>query len=101
MKLLLLHSDYIEYEVKDKAISNPEEISLTKDRLEEALTVFIAVEKNDEKHPKQVVINSSTEIEKTANQLKVKNIMLYPIDIGLFSRHAVVFEPDFITNGIE
>jgi len=45
MKLLLIHSDYIEYEVKDKAIPNPEEVKLKKDRLEEALTAFIAVEK--------------------------------------------------------
>jgi len=78
MKLLLIHSDYIEYEVKDKAISNPEEISQKKDRLEEALTVFIAVEKNDEKSPQQVVIDTVTEIEKTAEQLKVRNIMIYP-----------------------
>lgn len=78
MKLLLIHSDYIEYEVKGKAISNPEEISLKKDRLEEALTVFIAVEKNDEKSPHQVVLDATAEIEKTAEQLKAKNIMLYP-----------------------
>ena len=78
MKLLLIHSDYIEYEVKNKAISNPEEIKLKNDRLEEALTVFIAVEKIDEKSPNQTVIDASKEIEKTAEQLKVKNIMLYP-----------------------
>jgi threonyl-tRNA synthetase len=78
MKLLLIHSDYIEYEVKNKAISNPEEIKLKKDRLEEALTVFIAVEKIDEKSPNQIVIDASKEIEKTAEQLKVKNIMIYP-----------------------
>jgi threonyl-tRNA synthetase len=78
MKLLLIHSDYIEYEVKNKAISNPEEIKLNKDRLEEALTVFIAIEKIDEKSPNQTVIDASNEIEKTAEQLKVKNIMLYP-----------------------
>ena len=78
MKLLLIHSDYIEYEVKDKAISNPEEVKLKKDRLEEALTAFIAVEKNDEKSPRQAVSQAVTEIEKIAEQLKVKNIMLYP-----------------------
>jgi threonyl-tRNA synthetase len=78
MKLLLIHSDYIEYEVKNKAISNPEEIKYNKDRLEEALTVFIAIEKIDEKSPNQTVIDASKEIEKTAEQLKVKNIMLYP-----------------------
>jgi threonyl-tRNA synthetase len=78
MKLLLIHSDYIEYEVKDKAISNPEETSILKDRLDEALTVFIAVEKNDEKSPHQTVLDAIAEIEKTAEQLKVRNIMVYP-----------------------
>jgi threonyl-tRNA synthetase len=78
MKLLLIHSDFIEYEVKEKAIPHPEETSTTKDRLDEALTVFIAVEKVDEKAPLQAVEEACKEIIKTAEQLKVKNIMLYP-----------------------
>ena len=78
MKLLLIHSDYIEYEVKDKAIKAPEEIDVKHDRLDEALTVFTAVEKVDEKSPDQAVLDSVVEIVKTAEQLKVKNIMLYP-----------------------
>ena len=78
MKLLLIHSDFIEYEVKDKAIKNPEETKLKTDKLEEALTAFTAVEKIDEKSPKQAVKQAVSEIEKTAEQLKAKNIMLYP-----------------------
>ena len=78
MKLLLIHSDYIEYEVKDKAIQRPEEIDKKTDKLEEALTAFTAVEKVDEKSPKQAVLDAASEIKKTAEQLKVKNIMLYP-----------------------
>jgi len=78
MKLLLIHSDYIEYEVKDKAIKNPEETDKKTDRFEEALTAFTAVEKIDEKSPRQAVLDATAEIEKTAEQLRVKNIMLYP-----------------------
>jgi len=78
MKLLLIHSDFIEYEVKEKAIPHPEETKTKKDRFDEALTVFIAVEKIDEKSPSQAVDEASKEILKTAEQLKVKNIMLYP-----------------------
>ncbi|MCX6663435.1 MAG: threonine--tRNA ligase [Euryarchaeota archaeon] len=78
MKLLLIHSDFIEYEVKEKAIPHPEEVKTTKDRLDEALTVFIAVEKVDEKSPTQAVDEAAKEIIKTAEQLKVNNIMLYP-----------------------
>jgi len=78
MKLLLIHSDYIEYEVKGKAIKNPEEAVNKNDRLDEALTVFTAVEKVDEKSPSQAVSQAVSEIKKTADQLKVKNIMVYP-----------------------
>lgn len=78
MKLLLIHSDYIEYEVKTKAIPNPEEAKIRKDRLDEALTIFIAVEKIDEKSPIQAVTDAIVEITKTAEQLKVSNIMIYP-----------------------
>ena len=78
MKLLLIHSDFIEYEVKDKAIKNPEETDVKSGRLEEALTAFTAVEKIDEKSPKKAVLQAVSEIQKTATQLKVKNIMLYP-----------------------
>jgi threonyl-tRNA synthetase len=78
MKLLLIHSDFIEYEVKEKAIPVPEEILTKKDRFDEALTVFIAVEKVDEKSPIQTVEEAAKEIIKTAELLKVKNIMLYP-----------------------
>ena len=78
MKLLLIHSDYIEYEVKDKAIKQPEDTDKKKDRFEEALTVFTAVETIDEKSPGQAVKQAVDEITKTAEQLKVKNIMLYP-----------------------
>ncbi|MCJ7570379.1 MAG: threonine--tRNA ligase [Candidatus Thermoplasmatota archaeon] len=78
MKLLLIHSDYIEYEVKTKAIKTPEDTTKKHDRFEEALTVFTAVEKIDEKGPSQVVKQAVEEITKTADQLKVRNIMLYP-----------------------
>ena len=78
MKLLLIHSDFIEYEVKDKAIKNPEETKIKHDKLEEALTCFTAVEKVDEKSSQQAVKDAVKEIEKTAEQLKVKNIMIYP-----------------------
>jgi threonyl-tRNA synthetase len=78
MKLLLIHSDYIEYEVKNKAIKTPEEIKKKTDRFDEALTVFTAIEKTDSESSDQAIKNAIIEISKTADQLKVKNIMLYP-----------------------
>ncbi|UCB58355.1 MAG: threonine--tRNA ligase [Thermoplasmatales archaeon] len=78
MKLLFIHSDFIEYEVKEKAIKTPEETDKKTDRFEEALTVFTAVEKIDEKSSKHAVTQAIEEITKIAEQLNVKNIMLYP-----------------------
>ena len=78
MKLLLIHSDFIEYEVKQKAIPHPEDTTTMKDRMDEALVVFIAVEKVDESSPVQAVDEAAREIISTAEQLKVNNIMLYP-----------------------
>ena len=78
MKLLLIHSDHISYEVKEKAIAQPEEIEKKHDEMTDALTVFIAVEKQDEKSPQQAINKAHDEILKTAEQLNVSNIMLYP-----------------------
>jgi len=78
MKLLLIHSDYIEYEVRDKAIKQPEEITKKTDRFDEALTVFTAVEKVDEKNTSSSITQAVDEITKTASQLNVRRIMLYP-----------------------
>jgi len=78
MKLLLIHSDFIEYEVKEKAIPQPEEITQKSGRLDEALTAFVAVEKIDETAPDQSVKQAADAIIKMAEQLKVHNIMVYP-----------------------
>jgi len=80
MRMLLIHSDYLEYEVKDKALKKPEEISeeQKKGRLEEVLAAFISVEKIDEQNPEEVVEKAVKEIEDVASQVKTKNIFVYP-----------------------
>ena len=78
MKILLLHTDYIEYEAKEKAIDGADEIDTKKDRLDEALAVFVAVEKDDEDVINETVKNASNEIEEVARNLGVDKIMLYP-----------------------
>lgn len=80
MRMLLIHSDYLEYEVKDKALKKPEEISeeQKKGRLEEVLAAFISVEKIDEQNPEEVVEKAVKEIEDVASQVKTKNMFVYP-----------------------
>ncbi|MCX6695904.1 MAG: hypothetical protein NTU61_06380, partial [Candidatus Altiarchaeota archaeon] len=55
MRVLLIHSDSIEFEAKKKAIKDAEEIKETTGKAENALVVFIAGEKPDEQNPDSVV----------------------------------------------
>lgn len=79
MQLLLIHSDYIEYEVK-KSTQVAEKIkdTMKSGRLEDALTVFIAVEKSDETNPEEITKKAIEEIEKVIEQVKTTKVMLYP-----------------------
>ncbi|MDG6244991.1 MAG: threonine--tRNA ligase [Methanolobus sp.] len=79
MQLLLIHSDYIEYEVKKSTpVAEKIEESFKKGRLEEALTAFIAVEKIDEANVEGAVSKAVEEIKSVASQVKTDNIMVYP-----------------------
>lgn len=79
MQMLLIHSDYIEYETKKKT-KMAEEISeeMKSGRLEEALTAFIAVEKCDEADPAGTVAAAVSQIQKTLEQVKTDRVMVYP-----------------------
>ena len=79
MQLLLIHSDYIEYETK-KSTPVAEEIdsTLKSGSMEEALTAFIAVETYDEEDPLTTVENAADEIRRMVENVKAERIMLYP-----------------------
>ena len=77
MRLLLIHSDYIEYEAKKKT-KMAEECSVLSDRETEALTVFCAVESIDEEDLEGVILQAIGEVKKTAGQVHVDKIMVYP-----------------------
>jgi len=78
MKILLLHTDYIEYEAKEKAVPQAPDLTDTKGRLDEALVVFVAVEKDDESSVEQVVNKATEEIVDVAKKVSATNIMIYP-----------------------
>lgn len=79
MQLLLIHSDYIEFEAK-RPTKMAEEIedSAKKGRLEEALCAFVAVEKFDEDDPEAVIAEGAKQISDVAGQVHANRIMLYP-----------------------
>ncbi|MBU3966889.1 MAG: threonine--tRNA ligase [Euryarchaeota archaeon] len=79
MQILLIHSDYIEYETKKSTpVAEKIEESLKKGRMEEALTVFVAVEKGDEDNIEYTLQQTFVEIKKVIDQVKTDRIMLYP-----------------------
>ena len=79
MQLLLIHSDFIEFEAK-RPTKMAEEITdeARKGRLEEALCAFIAVEKFDEDDPEAVIAESAKQISDVAGQVHANRIMIYP-----------------------
>ncbi len=79
MQILLIHSDYIEYETKRSTpVAEKIDDNLKKGRMEEALTVFVAVEKNDEDNIEYAAKQTAEEIRKVTEQVKTNRVMLYP-----------------------
>ena len=79
MRILLIHSDHLKYQTKSKT-RIAEEIGEEKKKgqFENALVVFTAVEKEDEKNPTAVVDNAVKEIMDVAGKIKAENIVIYP-----------------------
>lgn len=79
MQLLLIHSDYIEFEAKRPTkMAEEVEEQARKGRLEEALCAFVAVEKFDEDDPEAVISEGAKQISDVAGQVHADRIMLYP-----------------------
>lgn len=78
MKILTLHSDYIKFEPKKKAIPSAEDVEKGQREIKECLVVMTAVEKIDEENPHGVMKRYIHEVEDIAGQVKTKTIVLYP-----------------------
>lgn len=78
MKILLLHSDFVEFEPKQKAMKSAEEIEMKKEKIEDCLVVFTAVEKGDEKHPESSAKKLAKEVKDVACQIKATKVVIYP-----------------------
>lgn len=79
MRILIIHSDYLKYTVKNKTkIAEDIEDAKKNGVFDESLVVFSAIEKNDEKNKAGIVKNLVKEVIKTNEQIKAENIILYP-----------------------
>ena len=79
MRIRLIHSDYLYYNVKNKTpVAEEIEDAKKQGAFDESLVVFTAVEKDDENNPQGIVKNLVKEVIKTNDQVKAENIVLYP-----------------------
>jgi len=78
LRILTVHSDFIEFEPKKKAIKAAEEIDKKLNRIEECVVVFSSVEKDDEEHFENVAEKAVTEVLSITDQIGTKTIVLYP-----------------------
>ncbi|HNR44946.1 MAG TPA: threonine--tRNA ligase [Methanofastidiosum sp.] len=76
MRILLIHSDYLEYEITSKTkIAEEIEDSLKKGRMEDCLSVFVAVEEGDDD---SVIDKAFNEVAEVSKSVKSDKVFLYP-----------------------
>jgi threonyl-tRNA synthetase len=80
MRVLFLHVDYLEYEVKQKALKGIPDVPEAKRRgkVEEALVCFITAEQRDEANPAGAAKAAAANIVDIAGQVRTKRVVLYP-----------------------
>lgn len=79
MRTLLIHAGRFEYQVREKAVPNPEELDGAGEGFgENVLVVFTSVEASDGENPEGVAAEASREVSEAAEKLGVKDVILYP-----------------------
>ncbi|MCD6431807.1 threonine--tRNA ligase [Candidatus Bathyarchaeota archaeon] len=75
MRILQLHSNFIEYKPIQKEITQAEEAEKAEKRLEEIVVLFTAVEEGDDENVAKKAID---EVKDFLKKLKVNRILIYP-----------------------
>jgi len=75
LRILQLHSDYIEYKPIKKEIAMAEETEEKTQRFEDIVILFVAVEEGDDE---KVAKNAIEEIKANLDKLKAKRVLIYP-----------------------
>jgi threonyl-tRNA synthetase len=80
MRILFLHVDYLEYEVKEKALKGIPDLpeSKRRGRTEEALVCFVSAEQRDEADLAGAAKAAAANILEVAGQVHTKRVVLYP-----------------------
>ncbi|UCE17035.1 MAG: threonine--tRNA ligase [Candidatus Bathyarchaeota archaeon] len=75
MRILQLHSNFIEYQPIKKEIATAEKCEKKKQQLEELVVLFTCVEKGDDE---AVARKAVEEVKSSLQQLKVNKVLIYP-----------------------
>ena len=79
MRILFIHSDYLEYEVKEKTKdAQPISEDQRRGRMEDALVCFITAEEKDEKDLSGTASSAVREIVDVAGTVKTRRVVVYP-----------------------
>ncbi|MFH1821208.1 MAG: threonine--tRNA ligase [Methanobacteriota archaeon] len=79
MQILLIHADYLEFEVKQRTpVAEDVKPEHRSGRLDEVLVVFSAAEEADEENMGEVAKNAAHEISNVAKNVEAMRIAIYP-----------------------
>ncbi len=76
--MLLIHSEFLKYKPTRKALKYIEDIEKKEVKIDNVLIAFSCAEGRDEKHLKEVVKKSIKEIRHQFDEVKAKNVVIYP-----------------------
>jgi len=92
MRMLLIHSNYLKYKPTRKALKYIKDVEKKEVKLDNVLVVFTCAEGRDQKHLKEVVEKSIKEIKHQFEEVKAKNIVIYPYaHLGTKNFHCIVW----------
>jgi threonyl-tRNA synthetase len=76
MRILLLHSDFIEYQPISKEVQTAEDIpSKSKEKIDEVIVALVAVEKDDDE---SIIGDVCKELKTYGETIKCDNLLIYP-----------------------
>lgn len=78
MRMLLIHSKFLEYKPTKKALKYVKDVEKKKIKIENVLVAFTAAEGRDKSHLKEIIKKSIKEIKHQFEEVKAKNIVIYP-----------------------
>ncbi|MDI6884392.1 MAG: threonyl-tRNA synthetase editing domain-containing protein, partial [Hadesarchaea archaeon] len=79
MRILLIHAEFLEFEVKQRTpVAEEVQPDQRSGRLEEVLVVFTAAEEEDEDNIDAIAKNAAREITEVAKKVEAERVALYP-----------------------